>query len=180
MSPPRLHITKLSAGQFPTMNWVLCPSVLGLRPQAGWQFGHFIWEGNSKQQQMSHNQNTSSNGVWPHTGLNDFEEHRGRKESCCCEKSAVAVGCSIAVQRDVPRYCANAACTSLCVVCVFMCRSMWTYLKPAALGTLGFISLSCVISTAVFQMVQQVTQYTNQPLPLWRAPCPRIAPARSI
>lgn len=90
--------------------------------------------------------------------LNDFEEHWGRKESCFFEKSAVAMGCSIAVQRDVLGDDTHIARTSLCVcVCVFTCRCMWTYLKPAALGTLGFISSSCVISMPTFQMVHQVT-----------------------
>lgn len=51
-------------------------------------------------------------------------------------------------------------------LCVFTCQSMWTYLKPAALGTLGFISSSCVISMPTFRTVHQVTQYINQPLPL--------------
>lgn len=52
---------------------------------------------------MSHNQSRSNNGPGCSGvgGLNDFEEHWGRKESRCSEKSAVAVGCSIAVQRDV-------------------------------------------------------------------------------
>lgn len=59
------------------------------------------------------------------------------------ENSAVALGCGIAVQRDVLGDYASAARTS---TCVFTCRSMRAYLKPAALGTLGFISSSCVIS----------------------------------
>lgn len=55
-----------------------------------------------------------------------------------------------------------------------------TYLKPAALGTLGQVSSLRVISMpGVFfffsQTLHQVTRYTNQPLPLRRDPCPRIA-----
>lgn len=39
--------------------------------------------------------------------------------------------------------------------CVLMCWNKWAYLKPVALGILGFISSSCVISTPAFQMVRQ-------------------------
>lgn len=34
---------------------------------------------------------------------------------------------------------------------LFTCRSMRAYLKPAARGTLGFISSSCVISIPFFK-----------------------------
>lgn len=64
---------------------------------------------------MSNNQNMSINGSGHVQGLNDFEEHWGCKESCCSEKSAVAVGCCIAVQRDVLGDAANSACNSLCI-----------------------------------------------------------------
>lgn len=107
---------------------------------------------------MSNNQNMSINGPGHIRSLNDFEEHWGRKESS--EKSAVAEGCSIAVQRDVLgdyTLTLHALRYVFSCVCVFTCWSMWTYLKRAAPGTLGFISSSCVISMPAFQMVQQVT-----------------------
>lgn len=102
---------------------------------------------------MSHNQSRSNNGPGCSGvgGLNDFEEHWGRKESRCSEKSAVAVGCSIAVQRDV----LGPTPKLQSLVCVFTCWSLCTYLKPAALGTLGFIFSSCVISMPAFQTVHQ-------------------------
>lgn len=87
---------------------------------------------------MSHNQNMSSDGVWPHSGLNDFEEHRGCKESCCCQKSAVAVGCSIAVQRcagGLRECCMRFTMGRMCV-CVYVLEYVDLF-KASSSGDFG-------------------------------------------